>query len=59
MNRITNLQTEIEDTTQQLTKIAEVFEKKPIEEKYTLDLLCDFIMDKAERMSAKYEECKQ
>lgn len=41
---------------QKITLIAEVFEKKSIDpSKYTLDLLCDFIHDKAKKLYAKIE----
>ena len=38
-----------------ITKVAELYERKPITQKYTFEVLCDFITDKAKRMFAKYE----
>ena len=37
------------------TKIAEIFERKPIESKYSFEVLCDFIFEKASRLQNKYE----
>jgi len=34
---------EFEQVREQLTKIAEIFERKPIEKKFGFDVLCDFI----------------
>jgi hypothetical protein len=46
---------ELEDIRQKLTKIAELYERKPITQKYTFDVLIDFIADKARRLFAKFE----
>lgn len=46
---------EIEDIRAKITKVAELFERKPISQKYTFDVLCDFINDKAKRMISKYD----
>jgi hypothetical protein len=46
---------EIEDIRAKITRVAELFEKKPISQKYTFEVLCDFISDKAKRMLSKYE----
>jgi len=35
--------------------VAEFFEKKPIKQKYSFEVLCDFIHDKAKRLFNKYE----
>jgi len=35
--------------------VAELFEKKPINTKYSFEVLCDFITDKAKRLFTKYE----
>jgi hypothetical protein len=40
----------MEDVHQRLTKIAEIFERKPIDQKYSLNILCDFILEKATRL---------
>jgi outer membrane murein-binding lipoprotein Lpp len=42
-----------------LTNIAQVFEKKPVEGKYSLQLLLDFVLDKSKRAVAKLEEVRQ
>lgn len=44
---------------EQLTNIAQVFEKKPVEGKYSLQLLLDFVLDKSKRAVAKLEEARQ
>jgi len=38
-----------------ITVVAELFEKKPIKQNYSFEVLCDFIHDKAKRLFAKYE----
>jgi hypothetical protein len=38
-----------------ITSVAELFEKKPINTKYSFEVLCDFIADKAKRLFAKYD----
>lgn len=35
--------------------IAELFEKKPIKQRYSFEVLCDFVHDKAKRLFNKYE----
>ena len=42
-----------------LTKIAEIFERKQIEQKYSFDVLTDFIFEKATRLKNKYESASQ
>jgi len=32
-----------------------LYERKPITQKYTFEVLCDFITDKAKRLFQKYE----
>ena len=59
MQQITTLQSQEEQCQIALTAIAEIFEKKQIEQKYGLDLLCEFILDKVDRLNAKFEETKQ
>ena len=49
------LKTDVE----KIEEIAIHFEKKQIEEKYGLDLLCEFILDKVNRLNLKFEEKKQ
>lgn len=35
--------------------MAELYERKPINQRYSFEVLCDFITDKAKRMLSKYE----
>lgn len=46
---------ELEDIRERVTKVAELFERKEIKQKYSFEVLCDFIHDKAKRLFAKYE----
>lgn len=46
---------ELEDIRERITKVAELFERKEIKQKYSFEVLCDFIHDKAKRLFAKYE----
>ena len=46
---------ELEDIRKRITKVAELFERKEIKQKYSFEVLCDFINDKAKRLFAKYE----
>lgn len=46
---------ETEDIRQKITLVAELFEKKEIKQKYSFDVLCDFIYDKAKRLFSKYD----
>ena len=48
-------QAEIEDIRKRVTKVAELFERKDIKQKYSFEVLCDFIHDKAKRLFSKYE----
>ena len=45
----------MEDIRERITKVAELFEKKSINQKYSFEVLCDFIHDKAKRLYTKYE----
>lgn len=47
MQKLQQHQASEEHTSTVLTQIAEIFEKKQIEQKYTTELLLDFILDKA------------
>ena len=47
--------TDIEDIRKRITKVAELFERKEIKQKYSFEVLCDFIHDKAKRLFTKYE----
>ena len=42
-----------------LTRIAEIFERKQIEQKYSFEVLTDFIFEKATRLKTKYENANQ
>ena len=44
-----------EELRSRITVIAELFEKKPISQRYSFEVLCDFIHDKAKRLFNKYE----
>ena len=46
---------ELEDIRKRITKVAELFERKEIKQKYSFEVLCDFINDKAKRLFTKYE----
>lgn len=46
---------EQEEIRQKITVVAELFEKKEIKQKYSFEVLCDFIYDKAKRLFSKYE----
>lgn len=46
---------EIEEIRAKVTRVAEFFERKPITQKYTFEVLCDFINDKAKRLVSKYD----
>ena len=38
-----------------MTEVAELFEKKEIRQRYSFEVLSDFIYDKAKRLFTKYE----
>eukprot|EP00347_Sterkiella_histriomuscorum_P016871 403351526 len=46
---------EQEEIRQRITEVAELFEKKEIKQKYSFEVLCDFIHDKAKRLFSKYD----
>lgn len=46
---------ELEDVRERVTKVAELFERKDIKQKYSFEVLCDFVHDKAKRLFVKYE----
>lgn len=48
---------QLEELRNRITTIAELFEKKPIKQRYSFEVLCDFVHDKAKRLFAKYETC--
>jgi hypothetical protein len=45
----------VEDIRTRITEVAELFEKKEIKQRYSFEVLCDFIYDKAKRLFNKYE----
>ena len=46
---------ELADVRARVTDIAELFERKPITQQYSFEVLCDFVIDKAKRLFSKYE----
>jgi hypothetical protein len=50
---------EVEDVRARLTKVAELFERKEIKQKYSFEVLCDFIFDKAKRLFNKFESIQK
>lgn len=38
-----------------VTEIAELFERKEIKQRYSFEVLCDFVFDKAKRLFQKYD----
>jgi len=45
----------LEELRSRITVIAELFEKKSIKQRYSFEVLCDFVHDKAKRLFNKYE----
>lgn len=45
----------MEEIRNRITKVAELFERKEIKQKYSFEVLCDFIHDKAKRLFNKYD----
>lgn len=50
---------EAEDIRKRITDVAILFEKKEIKQKYSFEVLCDFIYDKATRLFSKYENLQK
>jgi hypothetical protein len=46
---------ELEEVRRRVTLVAVLFEKKEIKQKYSFEVLCDFIYDKAKRLFLKFE----
>lgn len=46
---------EVEYIRTRITEVAELFERKEIKQKYSFEVLCDFIYDKAKRLFSKYD----
>ena len=62
LNKVGNLEKdnqekvlELEDIRARVTKVAELFERKEIKQKYSFEVLCDFVHDKAKRLFSKYD----
>ena len=50
---------EIEEIRSRITEIAILFEKKEIKQRYSFEVLCDFIYDKSQRLFQKYESVQK
>ena len=50
---------ELEDIRERITRVAELFERKEIKQKYSFEVLCDFIHDKAKRLFNKYDNVQK
>ena len=46
---------EMEEIRRRITEVAELFEKKEIKQRYSFEVLCDFVYDKAKRLFTKFE----
>jgi regulator of replication initiation timing len=46
---------EVENIRTKLTEVAVIFERKEIKQRYSFEVLCEFIYDKAKRLYHKYE----
>lgn len=53
--QIADRDAQLEELRTRITAIAELFEKKPIKQRYSFEVLCDFVHDKAKRLFAKYD----
>ena len=54
-NQVQERDSQLEDIRSRITVIAELFEKKTIKQRYSFEVLCDFVHDKAKRLFSKYE----
>ena len=54
-NQVQESESTLEDIRSRITVIAELFEKKTIKQRYSFEVLCDFVHDKAKRLFSKYE----
>lgn len=50
---------EMEDIRKRITVVAELFERKEIKQKYSFEVLCDFIYDKAKRLFNKFDNVQK
>ena len=62
LDKVGNLEKEVQEKTHELedirvrvTQVAELFERKEIKQKYSFEVLCDFVHDKAKRLFSKYD----
>ena len=55
MSKLREKESQLDEIRSRITVVAELFEKKPIKQKYSFEVLCDFIHDKAKRLFTKYE----
>lgn len=46
---------EVENIRSKLTEVAVIFERKEIKQRYSFEVLCEFIYDKAKRLFHKYD----
>jgi len=46
---------DFEDIRSRITEVAELFERKDIKQRYSFEVLCDFVYDKAKRLFTKYD----
>lgn len=58
-NQLQDKETVLEEIRCRITTIAELFEKKEIKQRYSFEVLCDFIHDKAKRLFTKFEKAVQ
>jgi len=49
-NEVEGKDKEIEEIRVRITEIAVLYEKKPIKQRYSFEVLCDFIYDKVQRL---------
>lgn len=53
--QVADRDSQLEELRNRITVIAELFEKKAIKQRYSFEVLCDFIHDKAKRLFNKYD----
>ena len=50
MRKLQKRETQLENFRKRITVVAELFEKKPIKQRYSFEVLIDFILEKAKRL---------
>lgn len=55
MRKLQKRETQLENFRKRITVVAELFEKKPIKQRYSFEVLIDFILEKAKRLFQKYD----